>query len=92
MLPAHGRPFRGARARLSALIGEHEDSLDALYAACEQPRRAVDVFEALFKGKISDGNLIMAVGESVAHLTYLVKKGNLVASVDDDGVRWYRQV
>ncbi len=90
VLPAHGRPFRGARARLSALIGEHEEGLDALYGLCETPRRAVDVFEALFKGQISDSNLIMAVGESVAHLTYLVEQGNLTSWMDD-GVRWYRQ-
>ncbi|MBT8101083.1 MAG: MBL fold metallo-hydrolase [Gammaproteobacteria bacterium] len=91
VLPAHGKPFRGAHARLDALIEEHRQGLDKLHTLCAEPRRAVDTFEALFKSRISDGNLIMATGEAIAHLNYLTATGELERSTDGDDVHWYRQ-
>lgn len=90
VLPAHGRPFRGAHARLDALIAEHVDCLAKLEAACVEPQRAIDVFPALFKSEINKHNLIMATGESIAHLNYLVNTDRLVVERDPDGVDWYR--
>ncbi len=58
---------------------------------CSEPRRAVDVFPALFKSEISDSNLIMATGESIAHLSYLVAEGTLAVEADDN-VLWYQRV
>ncbi len=93
VLPAHGRPFRGAHARLQKLIDEHEEGLSEVRALCaDQPRRAIDLFEVLFRGAITDSNLIMAAGESVAHLNYLTARGELEVSADDAGVKWYRAV
>ncbi|MEM7284705.1 MAG: MBL fold metallo-hydrolase, partial [Pseudomonadota bacterium] len=60
VLPAHGKPFRGARTRLQNLIDEHHQGLDKLLTLCQEPKRAVDVFPALFKSEIKDGNFIMA--------------------------------
>lgn len=91
VLPAHGKPFRGAHERLDALIREHMDGLERLHELCKQPLRAVDAFAALFKSRISDSNLIMATGESVAHLNYLLADGTLRSETDDDNVIWYRQ-
>ena len=90
VLPAHGKPFRGAHARLDALISEHTTGLGRLFELCSEPRRAIDVFPALFKGRISDGNLIMAAGESIAHLNYLVAEGSLDVE-SRNGVLWYRR-
>ena len=90
VLPAHGKPFRGAHDRLDELIEEHQTGLSKLYDLCDEPQRAVDVFPALFKSKISDGNLIMATGESIAHLNFLLANGSLEAELDDD-VLWYRR-
>ena len=53
VLPAHGKPFRGAHERIDALIDEHQDGLRKLEAICHKPRRAVDTFPALFKAKIN---------------------------------------
>lgn len=90
VLPAHGKPFRGAHERLDALIAEHNDCLDLLETSCAEAKRAVDVFPALFKSKITNSNLIMATGESIAHLNYLINEGRLKVARDDDGVDWYR--
>ena len=91
VLPAHGRPFQGAHARLDELVEEHMTGLSKLYDYCNEPRRAVDAFPALFKARISAKNLILATGESIAHLNYLCDKGEIIAEPDGNGVIWYRQ-
>jgi glyoxylase-like metal-dependent hydrolase (beta-lactamase superfamily II) len=92
VLPAHGKPFRGAHQRLDALIAEHRDCLDKLEAICEEPKRSVDVFPALFKSKINNNNLIMATGESLAHLNFLMHRNRIGVERDSDGVDWYRSL
>ncbi|MGI9270382.1 MAG: MBL fold metallo-hydrolase [Woeseiaceae bacterium] len=91
VLPAHGSPFRGAHERLDALVDEHMTGLNRLLELCDEPRRAVDVFPALFKAKISESNIIMATGESIAHLNYLLTEGELKTDLDREGVRWYER-
>ncbi len=91
VLPAHGRLYTGLGARMGELIAEHEQALDAARAACAQPCRAVDLFEALFRGAVNGGNRVMATGESLAHLAYLETAGELKAHTDDSGVRWYQR-
>jgi len=90
VLPAHGKPFYGAHLRLEQLTVEHMDALDKLRELCRKPLRAIDTFGALFKGKINDTNLIMATGESIAHLNYLQQRGELTSWLDDEGRRWYQ--
>jgi len=92
VLPAHGKPFRGAHERLDSLIAEHEDGLQALEAWCEEPRRATDVFPPLFNREINDANLIMATGEAVAHLNYLLQQDRVSVQTDNNGVNWYRKI
>jgi len=89
VLPAHGKPFRGAHVRLEELRKEHADKLDALHANSTKPRRVVDVFGDLFGAAINDSNRIMATGEAIAHLHYLVNTGDMVAEQDADGVHWF---
>jgi glyoxylase-like metal-dependent hydrolase (beta-lactamase superfamily II) len=90
VLPAHGKPFRGAHTRLDELVLEHEIGLDKLRVLCSEPKRAVDVFPALFKSRITQSNLIMATGESIAHLNYLWYRNEVTIDSDENGVNWYR--
>lgn len=89
VLPSHGKPFRGAAIRLHELIAEHLDGLDKLKALCTKPIRAIDAFPSLFKSVINDNNLIMATGESIAHLNYLLELGEITSQTDQAGTRWY---
>ena len=89
VLPAHGKPFRGAHVRLEELRNEHAGKLDSLLSNSSQPRRVVDTFGDLFGAAINDSNRIMATGEAVAHLHYLLNTGDLVADRDSDGIRWF---
>jgi len=88
VLPAHGKPYRGAWFRIDALIREHEERLDILREFCVEPQRAVDVFPALYKSKIDDRNRSMATGEALSHLNYLVQTGELTTKQKNDA-RWY---
>ncbi|MCW8873258.1 MAG: MBL fold metallo-hydrolase [Xanthomonadales bacterium] len=90
VLPAHGKPFLGVQARLAQLTAEHEEGLAKLRTLCREPRRAVDVFPALFKSPISEKNLIMATGEAISHLNYLVERNEMTVRPDAAGVKWYR--
>ena len=90
VLPAHGEPFTGAHARLRQLAAEHREGLAALRKLCREPRRAVDVFPALFKSRITERNLIMATGEAISHLNFLVELGEMKVATDSAGVNWYR--
>ena len=91
VLPAHGKPFLGAHQRLEELIREHETGLARLRELGGEARRAVDVFPALFKSRITDRNLIMAAGEAISHLNFLIEGGEFEVSQDADGVKWYRR-
>ena len=90
VLPAHGRPFTGVHQRLAQLRDEHEAGLEKLRRLCREPRRAIDVFPALFRSRIDERNLIMATGEALSHLHYLEEAGEVRRETDHDGVNWYR--
>lgn len=89
VLPAHGKPFRGAHARIDTVIREHEERLDKLRECCAEPQRAVDVFPAIYRSTINGTNRIMATGEALAHLRYLVRAGELRAEYRNEAT-WYQ--
>ena len=91
VLPAHGKPFRGAHARIDAIITEHVRRLGILLDHLAEPCRVVDTFGALFGRRIPDGHRTMATGEAIAHLNYLQAGGDAVAEPDADGVLWFRR-
>ncbi len=90
VLPAHNDPFHGLHARLDHLIDGHERGLARLTERLAEPRRAVDVFGALFRRPITPDLLFMATGEALAHLNRLMHRGQAVREPDADGVSWYR--
>ncbi len=68
VLPAHNSPFHGLHGRIEELGESHVQGLARLQEMLCMPRRAVDVFAALFARPISPGLLGMATGEALAHL------------------------
>lgn len=91
VLPSHNEPFAGLHARLDALVQGHRDGLARLHALCAEPRRVVDVFPALFRREIDGGTLMLATGESRAHLNYLTARGALTETLGSDGALRYQQ-
>jgi glyoxylase-like metal-dependent hydrolase (beta-lactamase superfamily II) len=89
VLPAHGKPFRGAHDRIDAIIAEHVQRLESLHDHLAKPCRAIDTFEVLYRRRVPGSHRVMATGEAIAHLHYLVADGNAVAETDADGVIWF---
>jgi glyoxylase-like metal-dependent hydrolase (beta-lactamase superfamily II) len=92
VLPSHNEPFRGAKLRLQELIDGHEAGMEKVGELCAEPKRAVDVFSALFRAKITSGNFGMATGESLAHLNCMIARGQIAKEADKSGVDWYGRV
>jgi glyoxylase-like metal-dependent hydrolase (beta-lactamase superfamily II) len=90
VLPSHNEPFHGLHARLAELIAGHEQRLVRVRAELAEPRRAVDVFGALFRRRIGLDMLGMATGESLAHLNCLIARGLATRGTDAAGIIWYR--
>lgn len=89
VLPSHGEPFVGLRARLQALDAGHRDRLEALHRHLEQPRRAVDCFHVLF-GRSEFANVMgLATGEALAHLRRLEVEGRAIREVVN-ATWWFR--
>lgn len=93
VLPAHNAPFTGLHRRLRYLIEHHEDHLLALEEAClEGGRTAIDLLPVLFKRKLDKHSLGLAVGECIAHLNYLLFRGQVERTLDEEGRYHYRSV
>ena len=61
-----------------------------LLETCQQPQRNVDLFSQLFRRPINNDLLTLAVGETQAHLNYLISKNKLQRIPDHHGVVWYQ--
>ena len=64
-----------------------------LRRSLQEPKRAVDVFSALFGRAITQADehlLGMATGEAMACLNHLLRRGEAVRELDAAGVAWYR--
>jgi len=93
--PSHNDCFRGLHARLDYLAASQERTLNRLRKTLSEPRRAVDVFAALFGRSIdeSDSSLLnLATGESMACLNYLLHRGEVRRELDDTGVARYQML
>ncbi len=89
VLPSHGRPFIGLRARALELRTHHEQHLDRLLEACREPRTASDTLSVLFRRKLTGFHQFLAIGEAIAHLEYLATRGQLVRLTEAGGLIRY---
>jgi glyoxylase-like metal-dependent hydrolase (beta-lactamase superfamily II) len=90
VLPSHNEPFLGLHERLNNLIEGHEKALARVLDRLQQgPKRAVDLFGALFARKIGPDLIGMATGESLAHVNCLIGRGLAKRETDEDGVARY---
>lgn len=90
VLPAHNEPFHGLHERLHNLIDGHEKALARVHdRIMKEPRRAVDLFGALFARKIGPDLMGMATGEAIAHANCLIGRGLAKRVVDSEGIARY---
>ena len=86
VLPSHGRPFRGAHARVAQLQAHHRERCEALVAACDTPKSACELIPTLFRRELDEHQTMFAMGESIAHLNYLDHARKVRRTEDGNGV------
>jgi len=86
VLPSHGLPFRGLHDRLGQMRDHHHRRLERVLAACETPRSAADLLTVLFNRELDTHQVMFAMGESLAHLAWLVHQGGLHSTQGPGGI------
>lgn len=86
VLPAHNAPFYGLHRRLVDLKDHHEQHLNDLLVAADEPASALEYLPVLFKRKLDDNSIFLALGECLAHLNYLLAKGRMIRQINAQGV------
>lgn len=91
ILPAHNRPYKELQTRVADLIFHHNERLEITYEACKNENSAEAIMQELFIRKLDPFQTRFAIGETIAHINNLLKKGTLRRRLDDDGVYFYSQ-
>lgn len=93
VLPSHNEPFYGLHERLESLRSGQDRALDRLHHALStRPHRIIDTFTVLFNRAIGEQDTQqfgMATGEAVACMNFLIAKGTVDLTMDENGVAWY---
>jgi len=87
VLPSHERVFVGLHPRIAQLHDHHERRLERLLEGAAQPITAFEALPLLFKRKLDEHQIAFAMGEAIAHLHYLERRGKVRPEVDSAGVR-----
>lgn len=85
VLPGHGRPFDGGAERARATLRHHDRRLGAvLQVLRHEPKNAAAISDEIFGAALLDFHKRLALGEALAHLVYLERRGE-VERVRADG-------
>lgn len=90
ILPSHQEPFRGIVPRMQQLIVDHHAQLNRLRLEMDTPSSPVQARAILFNRELSVFDTILATGETLAHLNYLLHRHELVMQLDELGVARYQ--
>ena len=86
VLPSHGLPFRGIRARIGELKAHHAARLARLAQVCDGEKTAAELLPAMFRREFTDYQLLFAMGEAIAHLNHLWHRGTVRRVAGPDGI------
>lgn len=90
VLPSHGLPFTGLHPRIASLRAHHEERLDRIIAATEEPKTASELMPVLFRRKLDPRQMMFAMGECLSHLRLLTNDGRLCEELADGISRFQR--
>lgn len=80
VLPSHGTPYRGICERIDQLRHHHSDRLEATMEHLREPQSALELSRKMFPYVEGLENIGFALGETLAHVNRLARKG-LVANI-----------
>ncbi len=91
ILPSHQEPFRGIVARMQQLLDDHYAQLNRLRLSIDAPISPVEARAVLFDRELNTIETLLATGETLAHLNYLLHRDEISMRYDDDGVARYQK-
>ncbi|MCK0508013.1 MBL fold metallo-hydrolase [Aromatoleum anaerobium] len=88
VLPSHQLVFRGLHARVRELREHHRQQFDVLrdFVADSGSCTAFEAMGKLFPRLLGAADDMLAIGETIAHLSWLRYQGELRRVLDDDGI------
>ncbi|MFD1037564.1 MBL fold metallo-hydrolase [Virgibacillus byunsanensis] len=75
VVPSHGNPFYGANKRIDEIRSHHDDRLAHTLELVRGSSTVYEVCQKLFKKELTIHETRFAIGETIAHLEYLVARG-----------------
>ena len=82
VLPAHNRPYRELRRRVSDLGRHHANRLDMTLERCRTPTTAKNIMDIMFTRELDAFQTRFAIGETLAHINNLIYRGEIVRNLD----------
>jgi glyoxylase-like metal-dependent hydrolase (beta-lactamase superfamily II) len=93
VLPGHGHPFEEGAERARIVQRHHDRRLGSILQVIRrQPLTADQITEEIFGSELLNFQRRLALGEALAHLAYLRKRGEIERFKDDNGVYLYKKV
>jgi glyoxylase-like metal-dependent hydrolase (beta-lactamase superfamily II) len=93
VLPGHGRPFDEGAARAAVIARHHDRRLGSILQVIRrEPRTVSEITDEVFGSELFDFQRRLAIGEAIAHLVYLQRRGEVDRVTRDDGSRAYIKV
>jgi len=87
VLPGHQLPFYRLHMRCEELAAHHEARCSAIREACAiRPRSAAELVPVLFHIQLDAHQMGFAFSEAMAHLNYMLRKGELWREKNKSGV------
>jgi glyoxylase-like metal-dependent hydrolase (beta-lactamase superfamily II) len=91
VLPSHDAPYHGLHERVDALVRHHDERCDLTLRACAEPATLTEIMPKLFRRRFDVQQLGFALGETMAHVNYLLARGGLEVAGECQGARLYRR-
>lgn len=91
ILPSHQEPFLGIAERMQQLIDDHHEQLNELRLAVQAPISAIQARAVLFNRELNHVDTLLATGETLAHLNFLLHRNEIAMRIDDSGVALYAE-
>lgn len=91
VLPGHGRPFDDGAQRARVNARHHDRRLGSILQVIRNdPKTANEITDAIFGQSLLNFEKRLALGEALAHLAYLLRRGE-VEKLQSNGVFRYRK-